>query len=197
MRKKHFILTLKNHPGIVVMQIILFVCICIATQQLIPAAEQPPEYPFVLINPAKQIYDGDTIKDVAIQLKPLKNYPAETLFPGIRIDNETLYFDTDIRLRGIDTPEKRPVKKNRTETSLREEKAAAARARAGLYARLADANFKGVLKNPQLGKYAGRIVADIYIGDENISDYLLDIGVAVPYHGGTKLKWDAMKEKLK
>lgn len=47
-------------------------------------------------------------------------------------------------------------------------------------------NRKVELKNVQSEKY-GRMLADIYIGDTNVGEYLINAKLAVPYDGGTKI----------
>ena len=67
-----------------------------------------------------QIYDGDTIKDVKLQVT----------IPELEVG---FYLSRDIRVNGIDTPEKRPRKKGRTPEGIKREKAAAAEARLVFY----------------------------------------------------------------
>ena len=139
-----------------------------------------------------RVYDGDTIQDVHIVIKTLDTgYPAETLFPGILLKGDTLYAITDIRISGIDTPEKRPKKAGRSPESIDKEKAAAKSARDALYLLLKAHDFHFVVAQPEQGKYAGRIVADILVGPEriNVSEYMIKNGYAKAYDGGTKPIW--------
>ena len=97
-----------------------------------------------------RVYDGDTIQDVYIILKTFEtfekaNNPVEILWPGIFLKEDTLYAVTDIRLRGIDTPETRPTKAGRTQESLNREKAAAEAARNALSVLLETHNMEFVL----------------------------------------------------
>lgn len=103
------------------------------------------------IQSEKQVYDGDTIKDVRIEV----NIPA--LEVGF-------YLVRDIRIFGIDTPEKRPRKAGRTPESRANEKAAANRARAYLIGLLSDNDFQ--------------------------SELMIQAGHAKPYDGGTKPDWN-------
>ncbi len=53
--------------------------------------------------------------------------------------------------------------------------------------------FKGVnkvvaLKNLKTEKY-GRVLADVYLGDLHVNQWLLDNKYAVEYSGGTKTNW--------
>jgi endonuclease YncB( thermonuclease family) len=47
-------------------------------------------------------------------------------------------------------------------------------------------NRRVELKNVRSEKY-GRMLADVYIGDINISDHLIKSKLAVSYDGGTKI----------
>ena len=140
------------------------------------------------------IYDGDTLIDMYITVKTLKNdYPAEILWPGVLLVEETLYVVTDIRLKGVDTPEKRPAKAGRTPESLQREKAAAQQATAAVDALFAAHNWQLVVTEPQLGKYAGRIVANILVGNEekiDLATYLIEKGLGYKYEGGRKKPFD-------
>jgi len=141
------------------------------------------------------VYDGDTIQDVAVRLKTFKDaeFSSEVLWPGILLKDDALYTIVDIRINGIDTPEKRPQKAGRTVESLVREKAAAELAKEALIDLLGD-SF--ILRNPKFGKYAGRIVADVYIGSEevgtllSVAEMMIKLGHAKPYDGGEKPKWE-------
>lgn len=56
-------------------------------------------------------------------------------------------------------------------------------------------DLKFFIGNPVEGKYAGRIVAEIWARAQgtdllvNVSEQLLRLGLAVPYDGGTKQIW--------
>lgn len=144
------------------------------------------------LNEDSKVYDGDTIQDVFIEIGRFMNEdsPGEVLWPGILLKGQRLYVVTDIRLAGIDTPEKRPRKAGRTEASRAREKAAAAVAQNTLYNLLDDADMEFDVVNPKLGKYAGRIVADVIVDGINASDYMIEQGLAIPYEGGTKIPFD-------
>ena len=140
------------------------------------------------------IYDGDTWIDMYITVKTLEktDYPAEVLWPGIFLAEDTLYVVTDIRLKGIDTPENHPATAGRTQESLAKEKAAAEQAKAAAEALLASNNYEFIVTEPQMGKYAGRTVANILIGEEriNLADYLIEKGLGYRYGGGHKIPFD-------
>lgn len=111
-----------------------------------------------------KVYDGDTITIAAV----LPN----TTEPIYRFS---------VRLNGIDTPEI----KGKTP----EEKALAIHVRDELYKKIYGKIV--YLKNVDNEKY-GRILADVYLDDENINDWLVSNEYAVRYDGGTKhrpLSW--------
>ena len=151
----------------------------------------------VTMDEASKVYDGDTIQDVFIEVRHFENLQEtdnEVLWPGLLLKDDKLYVVTDVRLNGIDTPEKRPLKKGRTPESLAKEKAAASRAQKALL-KLVEAHENAFsIENPKIGKYAGRIVADVYFGEGdariNASTYMIEKGHAKPYDGGRKPQWD-------
>lgn len=105
-----------------------------------------------------KVYDGDTIT-IATKM-PWKDSP---------------YYRFSIRVNGIDCPEIRTKNDN--------EKKCAYIARELLEKKLM--NNIVTLKNVSLEKY-GRILADVFIGEEDISQILLNENLAVVYHGGKK-----------
>ena len=141
----------------------------------------------------KQIYDGDTIQDVRIEILDMReNVPAGELWPGVFLTSErTIEIETDIRINGIDTPEKRPLKKKRdgtlrSEVGRSNEKYAAAQSRLALLKLLQENELKFVVSNPTIGKYAGRIVAAVNVDGINAGQFLIKNGYALPYDGGTE-----------
>lgn len=105
-----------------------------------------------------KVYDGDTIT-IASKLP----YYASPLYR------------LSVRLNGIDTPEI----KGKTE----DEKEAAKNARDAVSNLIMQKYVS--LKNIQSEKY-GRILADVYIGDINLNQWLIDNRYAVAYDGGSK-----------
>lgn len=119
-------------------------------------------YDNVTVDRVVSIYDGDTIK--------------ANIYTWPRIVGENI----GIRIRGIDTPEirdKRPLIK-----------ALAFEARDYLINLIENAKTIE-LRNIQRGKYF-RLVADVYVDNKNISDILIDEGLAVSYDGGKKPTWE-------
>ena len=105
-----------------------------------------------------KVYDGDTI----------------TIASKLPFDNSPLY-RLSVRLNGIDTPEI----KGKTE----DEKTAAKQVKDALSVLIL--NKRVSLKNIQTEKY-GRILADVYIGELHINQWLITEKYAVKYDGGTK-----------
>ena len=153
------------------------------------------------IDSVDNVYDGDTIRDVAIRIYPFSLPPSKMreerliLWPGVERRVDGIYSVTDIRIAGIDTPETRPTRAGRTEASLQREKKRAAAATKFLKQFLLenneDANTIGfVVHDPQPDKYAGRVVADVLCVKDglfiDVAAALLDAGHAVVYDGGTK-----------
>ncbi len=106
-----------------------------------------------------KVYDGDSIT-IAAYL-PIEKSPL---------------FRFSVRLNGIDTPEI----KGKNE----DEKAAAKDARDALSNLILHKEV--ILKNVGTEKY-GRILADVYLGDLCINDWLIKENYAVKYDGGTKI----------
>ena len=129
------------------------------------------------IDSEKQVYDGDTIKDVRIEV----NIPA--LEVGF-------YLIRDIRIFGIDTPEKRPRRAGRTPESIATEKTAALAARNYLVGILRDNDFQFEIEDLDHGKYAGRVLAEIWVQNKNVSNLMVEAGHAQYYDGGKKPVWD-------
>jgi endonuclease YncB( thermonuclease family) len=108
------------------------------------------------------IYDGDTFRC------NLQGYPP---IVGERIS---------IRINGIDTPE---MKDHRPKI-----KALARKAKQYTVQRLRKGK-QVILRNMQRGKYF-RIVADVYVDGRNLGQELIYAGLAKPYDGGKKPKWE-------
>ena len=87
--------------------------------------------------------------------------------------------DTLVRLRGIDTPEKRG--------KCEAERAAAVRATMRLTELVTGARL--VLRDVGADKYGGRHVASVRVNDVDVAETLIREGHARPYDGGTKSSW--------
>ena len=108
------------------------------------------------------VYDGDTI----------------TIVSKLPYDASQLY-RFSVRLAGIDCAEI----KGKTE----HERELAQEAKCALQKLIL--NKVIALKNLKTEKY-GRVLADVYLGDLHINQWLLDNKYAVQYSGGIKAKWD-------
>ena len=172
---------------------------CETSDVLLPESSAPIYYG--TIDSIDAVYDGDTIRDVAILIYPFHSLTPGmseaqlTLWPGIERRADGIYSITDIRIAGIDTPEKRPIRRDRTDASIQREKERAEAATDFLKQLLID-NRKDddtlgfVIQNPELDKYAGRTVSDVICFKNGVStdvaEALLEAGHAVVYDGGTK-----------
>jgi endonuclease YncB( thermonuclease family) len=67
--------------------------------------------------------------------------------------------------------------------SPRKEKELAIKSRDALHNKIYNKHI--TLRNNKTEKY-GRILSTIYLGNENINDWMVDNGYAVKYNGGTK-----------
>ena len=172
---------------------------CETSNVLIPDSSTPIYYG--TIDSIDNVYDGDTIRDVSIQIYPFHspllgmNEARLTLWPGVERRADGIYSLTNIRIAGIDTPETRPLRAGRTEASIQREKERAQAAKDFLKQLLLenskdDGTLGFVIQNPQPDKYAGRIVADVICVKESVftdvAEALLETGHAVVYDGGTK-----------
>ena len=107
-----------------------------------------------------KVYDGDTI----------------TIANRLPIDNCNDIFRFSVRLNGIDTPEMRG--KNEDEKTIAKE------AKLALSEKILNKHV--TLKNVATEKY-GRVLADVYLDDLHLNQWLLDERYAVKYDGGTKI----------
>ena len=107
------------------------------------------------------VYDGDTI----------------TIVSKLPYDASPLY-RFSVRLAGVDCPEI----KGKTEN----ERELAQEAKCALQKLIL--NKVVALKNLKTEKY-GRVLADVYLGDLHVNQWLLDNKYAVQYSGGKKTDW--------
>ena len=159
-------------------------------------------YKVKLTDPEKQIYDGDTIEKVEIKLfdhKPLYFEKEEEVWPDLIQKEDGVYARFNLRLYGIDTPEMHPHHKDahgndRSLESITLEKERAKEARQVLIDLLKETNYEFYIKNAIEGKYAGRIVCQMFVckNDDRIdvSHYLIEKGLGIPYFGGHKMPWN-------
>jgi len=119
-------------------------------------------YGRVTVSEITSIYDGDTFRC------NIDGYPR---LIGERIG---------IRINGIDTPEMRDNRPHIKKLAQRAKQFAVERLRSGHHIEL---------RNMKRGKYF-RIVADVYIDGRSLAEELMRAGLAKPYDGGKKTKWE-------
>lgn len=122
----------------------------------------------------------DTIEFVAPIEKGIviKVYDGDTITIASKLPYETSpLYRFSVRLNGIDCPEIKSKDEN--------EKECAKIAKKEMNDLIM--NKMVILKNVQTEKY-GRILADVYIGDLHLNQYLIEKRLAVTYDGGTKMK---------
>ena len=154
---------------------------------------------------ATHVYDGDTISNVRILVAALDLNSLKRLgevFPNIVLEPTGIYVVNGLRIAGIDTPEIRTSKKKRdgtprTEASRANEKKAAIAARDAVRTLITDNDYRFTIQNVDMDKY-GRVLADVFVGQVNVAEYLILKGHAIRYDGGRKeeLDWDALDRGL-
>lgn len=159
--------------------------------------ETPQTYDCMLEDIEGQTYDGDTVKDVRVLIHRYDFLPDAygNPWPGVFITERGVEIKTDIRIAGIDTPEKRVSTKNadgsvRSLVSRAREKQAALSARQALIDLLQVNEGRFTISNPQQGKYAGRTVADVSVLEVDVAAELIRRGHAKAYDGGRKPNWN-------
>lgn len=105
----------------------------------------------------------------------VKVYDGDTLTVCSTLFESPTYYKFHVRFSGIDAPEL----KSKNE----EEKSVARLARDYLSGQVL--NKWVTLRNVQLEKY-GRLLADVYLGDEHVNQHMLDRRFAVRYEGKKK-----------
>ena len=105
------------------------------------------------------VYDGDSL---TVDTEP---------WPGLTAR-------TKVRVAGVDTPEIRG--KCQTEKDMAIQARDFVRATVGATVRLT---------NIRLGKYAGRVIADVWVRGRKLSDLLITENLGRPYHGGRREGW--------
>jgi endonuclease YncB( thermonuclease family) len=141
----------------------------LATMQANTALADDPSYGNFPVDRATitEVYDGDTV------FLDVPQWPA---FAGKHIG---------VRIEGMDTPERHshcadPLAKEK-------EEALSDKARTALLA-LLDSGEPIELRDMGRDKYF-RILAQVWVGDTNVSDVLISKGLAVSYHGEKKAGW--------
>ena len=166
-------------------------------------SEENQRWDCVVDSPKTNIYDGDTIKDVRVLIVEGDFCDSDygEVWPDIRITENGIELKIDVRINGIDTPEKRVGGKYadgtpRSDESRQRERDASAKAKKSLHELLETNDFKFVLHDVHLGKYAGRIVGNMNIAGQDVSEYLILEGHAFKYGGGKKQEWARYLDKM-
>ena len=155
------------------------------------------------IDDIERVYDGDTINHVHFQLPDIEVVKGGTfgeIYPDIFAQLDGVWIHINVRVAGIDAPERHPRHhypdgEPRDPNDVIREHALAMRAREVVSDLLISNHLEFQIRNPQLGKYAQRVVAEVWARDPETSDYinvgerLIDLGLAYPYEGGTKRVW--------
>jgi endonuclease YncB( thermonuclease family) len=122
------------------------------------------QFPDATVSRITSVYDGDTFRaDIA-------GYPK---IVGYRMA---------IRINGIDTPEMKGHCESEKQKAIKAKQLTASMLKNGHVIEL---------KNIKRGKYF-RLLADVYVDGQSISESLIDAGLAVEYHGKTKIDWCAL-----
>ena len=106
-----------------------------------------------------RVYDGDTM---TVDARP---WPGQTNRVSVRVN-------------GVDTPEIRGKCQGEKDQAVAARDFVRARVKGGVR-----------LRNVHLGKYAGRVVADVEINGQNLADLLVAAGLARRYDGGKRAGW--------
>ena len=168
------------------------------------------------------VHDGDTIENVKVHLLSVESNfvikkindlgigrgAVEELFPGLQLEYDGLWAKFALRINGIDTPEVHPFKHwpdgtPRSDESRLKEHILAMKARDELI-NIKNEYDHAYIRDIQLGKYAGRLVAELVFGNDNddpqdyfnFAAHMIATGLAHPYSGGTKAPWDKEHEKI-
>lgn len=108
----------------------------------------------------------------------IKVYDGDTITIASKIKSESKTFRFSVRLSGIDSPEIRGKSE--------EERRVAQAAKQALSDQILNKYI--TMKNIKNEKY-GRVLADVYINDLHLNQWMIDNNYAVPYNGGKKQHW--------
>ena len=90
--------------------------------------------------------------------------------------------DLKVRLRGVDTPEKGG------RARCEDERKAGQAATAFMEATIASADVI-VIRDPEWGKWGGRVVADVVVDGRSLAPALITAGYGRAYEGGRRKGW--------
>ena len=121
-------------------------------------------------------------------------FAADYAWPVVRvIDGDTVAVDASadmppeladvrVRLKGVDTPEKGGRAKCDYERD-------AGQAATAFTTRAVDEASRIVVRDPEWGKWGGRVVADLVLDNRSLSDSLIAAGHGRAYDGGRRGSW--------
>ena len=149
------------------------------------------------------LYDGDTVNKVFFRLpgiEPADGCRLGEIYPDFFLQSDGLWVHINVRIAGIDCPERHPHHKYpdgtlRDVDEIEREHEAAMEAREVVADLLMKNDLQFLIRNPQLGKYAERVVAEVWLRDPekdeciSVGERLLDKGLAYAYEGGKKRVW--------
>ena len=131
-----------------------------------------------------QIYAGPYKADVYYITDGDTFFARVNLWPGLNTD-------VSIRINGIDTPETWRPKCDQEEL--------AGKAATNFLMEMFGSPYRGAvlgkpmakveLRNVKLGKFAGRVLADVYYNGKDVAFTILESGHARPYLGGKREGW--------
>ena len=129
----------------------------------------------------------DTVEGLQTRIKVLRVIDGDTLDMGICRDGRTVW-KYRVRLYGIDTPEKRP---SRSDPLRHLEIEASLRSTQALTDRLIENDWIVIAHFGKPDKY-GRLLCTLFDKNgENLNEWMIRMGHAVPYFGKTKKKYKA------
>jgi endonuclease YncB( thermonuclease family) len=153
--------------------------------------EKQEQQPYV-IDPYQGATDEntpyDTVEGLKTRIKVLRVLDGDTLDVGMcRVGHTVLKYR--VRLYGIDTPEKRP---SRSDPLRHLEIQASLRSKQALTDRLIENDWIVIAHFEKADKY-GRLLCTLFDKNgENLNEWMIRMGHAVPYFGKTKKKFQAM-----
>jgi len=153
--------------------------------------EKQEQQPYV-IDPYQGATDEntpyDTVEGLKTRIKVLRVLDGDTLDVGMcRVGHTVLKYR--VRLYGIDTPEKRP---SRSDPLRHLEIQASLRSKQALTDRLIENDWIVVAHFEKADKY-GRLLCTLFDKNgENLNEWMIRMGHAVPYFGKTKKKFQVM-----
>ena len=116
-----------------------------------------------------------TLKDSTIEAKCVDVYDGDTVTIIYENESDNCVYKSSVRIRGIDAPEMRTKNKIEKEVALKAKE------------EMTNLVYQKYIKleNIDYDKY-GRILADIYIKNINVSEYMVNKRLGIKYDGGTK-----------